>query len=690
MRTIKYISLSLLLLISITGFAQLNRSVAPFAKDAPKFEMAKPIEFTLSNGMQMIVVENHKTPRVSFQIFVDRGPIFEGKKAGITSAVGQMMMAGTKNRTKDQLNEEIDFIGARVNASSNGVSGTSLTKHTEKVLDLMQDVLLNPIFPEEELKLYKKQALSGISAAKASAQSIASNVSSVVMYGKDHPYGEPTTEETIAAITVDDVKTYYKHYLRPNIAYIIVIGDIKAKKAKKLVEKHFAKWEKAEVKKQKFNEVKVPAQNQVAISHKPGSVQSYIYISNTVNLRPDAKDIFAVKMLQSIMGGGSDGRLYKNIREDKGFTYGAYCRFSPDLLVGNFSATAEVRNEVTDSAVVEFLHEFNRIRKEKVSNDELELHKAKFIGTFARGLERPETFASYALNIKRFGLPIDYYVSYLENINKVTADDIQAAAKKYIKPENMWIVTVGDRDMLKKVMKKFSKEKITEYDFYGNAVKNTMKPAPAGVSATSVIKTFLKAVNGDAWKKTQNFTAKGKMQITGMPMTFSMVTQVKKTDKLKINLSMGPQVVSSEIMNGDKGIRIMRGQTSPMSSEDLENSKLRAAMIEELVWSEHGIQPVLKGIMEDDGEEVYVIELTKPKKKTLYYSVKTGLKIKEISTQKGPKGSMLITSKITDYKKVGDVLFPHKMETQMGPQNITITFTETNTDPIEDKEFAIQ
>ncbi len=691
MNTLKYLSLSLLLIVSMSSFAQLDRTKAPLSKEAPKFEMATPSKFTLKNGLKVIVVENHKVPRVSFQIYTDRGPIAEGEKAGLTGAVGTLMMAGTKSRSKDQLNEEIDFIGASVSASSTGVKGSSLTKHTEKILELMQDILMNPIFPQEELDLYKKQSLSGINAAKASAKSISSNVRSTLLYGKNHPYGELETEETIEAITVEDVKQYYTNYLRPNISYLIVVGDIKAKKVKKLANKYFGDWKKAEVKKQKFENPQPAPRNQVAIAHKTGAVQTYLTFSHTIDFKPNSPDVYAVKLLQSIMGGGSDGRLYKNIREDKGYTYGAYCRFAADLLVGDFFAFAEVRNEVSDSASVEFLHEFNRICKEKVTDEELALHKAKFIGSFARALEKPATFASYALNIERYGLPNDYYVKYLENINKVTPEDIQKAAKKYLKPENMWVVAVGDRDVLKKVMPKFSKDKLKEYDFYGKVVEHSFKPVPTGVNVESVISNYLKAINGEAWKEVKDFVAKGEMKMAGMPMSLGMNLTVKRAEKMKVSVTMAGNPMSVQILNGDKGIKQMQGQSMPMSAEEVENAKLQAALVEELEYNKLGIKPVLKGIVQDNGKEYYVVQIAKPSQKTIYYSVESGLKSKEVSNQKTPQGEIAIVNKISDYKKVGDVMFPHKMETQMGPQNITISFKEVSTDKkIEDKVFSLE
>ncbi|MFN3801787.1 M16 family metallopeptidase, partial [Belliella pelovolcani] len=239
-------------LLATVSFAQLDRTKMPVAGPAPEIRFGDAESFTLENGLKVFVIQNKKLPRVTYSLILDRDPILEGEKSGMLSFVGQMMTAGTKNRTKDKFNEEIDFLGASISASSTSISASTLTKHQEKVLELMADVLYNPVFPEEELQKLKVQAKSGLASAKSDPSTISSILTSKLVYGTDHPYGENETEETVDNVTVEDIKNYYDTFFRPNIAYLAIVGDVTLDQAKSLVNRHFAQWQQAEVPKFKY------------------------------------------------------------------------------------------------------------------------------------------------------------------------------------------------------------------------------------------------------------------------------------------------------------------------------------------------------------------------------------------------------------------------------------------------------
>jgi zinc protease len=271
------------LLISGVTFAQkgtkLDRSIKPKAASAPEIKLGTTQSFTLENGLQVFVVENHKLPQVSYSLTLDVDPVLEGDMAGYKSATGELLSTGTKNRTKDQINEQIDFIGASLNTYSEGIYASSLKKHQEKLLDIMSDVLMNAEFKQEELDKIKKQTISGIQSSKDNPDAIATNVTSALLYGKNHPYGEINTEKTVENITLDKCKEYYATYFRPNAAYIAVVGDITLAEAKPLIEKYFSKWQKAEVPVNKYKTPIAPEKTKVAFVHKEGSTQSLINIT---------------------------------------------------------------------------------------------------------------------------------------------------------------------------------------------------------------------------------------------------------------------------------------------------------------------------------------------------------------------------------------------------------------------------
>ncbi|MFN0034406.1 MAG: M16 family metallopeptidase, partial [Saprospiraceae bacterium] len=255
------------------------RKAAPAPGSAPKIQIGKAETFKLDNGLTVIVVENHKLPTVSYQIYVDNDPAQEKEAAGYVDLMGDLLARGTKTRTKEQIDESVDFLGASLSSSANGVSGSCLSKHSDKLLEIMADVLLNPTFPQEELDKLKRQYESGLAAAKDDPDAIAGNVGSVLRYGKDHPYGEIMTEESLAKINLDQIRGHYNTYFKPNISYFVVVGDVTKAQAEKFAKQYFGKWQKGDVPKHKYAVPQAPAKTQVDFVHKPGAVQSAISIT---------------------------------------------------------------------------------------------------------------------------------------------------------------------------------------------------------------------------------------------------------------------------------------------------------------------------------------------------------------------------------------------------------------------------
>lgn len=452
-----YITLLFFTLNSV--FAQVDRSHYPEPGAAPTINIGDAETFTLPNGLKVFVVENHKLPRVTFSLKLDRDPILEGNKAGYTSLVGPLMMGGTKSLNKDQLDEAIDQIGASINVSSTSAVASSLTKHQEALLTLFADVLFNPSFPQEELDKLKKQTISVLAAEKDDPNSIGMVVSNAVLYGKDHPYGENATEITVNAIEVADIANYYKSYFRPNIAYMAIVGDITKNEAEALMKKYFGSWEKAAVPTHKWPKAVVPTENQVVLVDRPASVQSVINITYPVELQFNSPDRIGASLLTYILGGGASSRLFMNLRESKGYTYGAYSSISPDRISGNFAADASVRTEVTDSAAYQFFYELKNITEKTITEEEVAAAKAYLTGSFGRSLENPATIANFALNTEIYDLPKDYYKNYLKNLDAVTTETLNDIAPKYIKPANAYLIIVGNTEAFKDTIGQFGEVK---------------------------------------------------------------------------------------------------------------------------------------------------------------------------------------------------------------------------------------
>lgn len=423
-------------------YAQLDRSIYPVPGPAPEIHIPEAESFTLPNGLKVFVVENHKLPRVNFTLLLDRPPVLEGNKVGMTGLFAEMMMRGTKNRTKEQIDEQLDQIGAKLSTSSSSVRGTALKKYVNQLLDIYADVLLQPKFMEDELDKVKRQALANLKNSEDTPDEIAVKIANVVNYGVGHPYGEFATEETIQQVQTSDLMAYYSSYFKPNIAYLAIVGDISKKEAETLVRKHFAAWKKGKVATQEWSVAKEPSSTSVILVDRPSSVQSVVTVTYPLTLTESDADVIPAKVLNNILGGGSSGRLFQSLREQRGYTYGAYSTISPDRYRASFEASANVRTAVTDSAAILFLEELKNMRK--INPNELASSKAILAGTFARSLENPATIANFALQTEMLKLPKDYYRNYLKNLDAVTVEQLEQLAPKYMRAGNANVVIVGD------------------------------------------------------------------------------------------------------------------------------------------------------------------------------------------------------------------------------------------------------
>ncbi|TXC77026.1 insulinase family protein [Luteibaculum oceani] len=671
--------------LAVSVFAQVDRSKAPAPGPAPKIQIGESETFTLENGLKVILVENHKRPVISYSLTLDYVPFMEGEIAGNASLAGSLLRAGTTSKNKEQIDKSIDFIGANFSTYATGFYASSLTKHTDKLLGIVSDVLLNPTFPKDQLEAEKKKTISGIQAGKEDPNAIMSNVSKALRYGKDHPYGEIETEETVANVSVESCKEFYNTYFRPNIAYLVIVGDITKAEAEKKVKKYFGAWQQAEVPMAVMPEVKGPEGTQVCFVPKTGAVQSVINVTYPVDLKPGAPDAIPSSVMNNILGGGVfSGRLMQNLREDKAYTYGARSSLSTDQYVGSFTAFASVRNEVTDSSVTEFLYELDRLTKEPVSKDDLSLVKNSMNGSFARALESPQTVANFALNIERYKLPKDYYANYLARLSSVSIEEVKQMAQKYIKPNNSLVIVVGNKDVAKSLEKFDADGEVTFYDFYGNEADATeRKPAPEGMTAQNVFDNFvLKFTQSEDMKsalkkikKLKDITTKGTASIQGNEI--KMVTYQKAPNLFSQSIMVQGNVIQKQTFDGKKGVSISFQGRKEMEGDDLKKMEVQALLVPELEYQNLGYKSTLLGVEPVNGEDAYVVEITATvgEPSTHFYSVERGVKLQEIVTAETPNGAVTTVQSFDDFKDVKGYVFAHKMSIS-GPQSLVIEMDE--------------
>lgn len=686
------------LAIALTAGAQtLNRSVRPKPGPAPEIKLGKTESFTLPNGMRVFVVENHKLPTVTFNIQLDVKPQLEGNQAGYRQMMSDLLTSGTKSRSSEKLNEEIDYIGARLSAGDEGMYASCLKKHQTKLLELMADIAMNANLTQAELDKVKKRMLSGLEASENEPDDMLNNVSAVVNFSKSHPYGEVPTVATVNAVTLASVQNYYNTYYRPNVAYMAIVGDITMAEIKPLIEKYFGAWQKANVPVAQYPSVPPAKGSMVGFVPREGAVQSVINVTYPVVLEPGTPEVVKAKVVNSILGGGSNGRLFLNLREKHGWTYGSYSSISQDDIIGSFTAYAKCRNAVTDSSINEMLTEMKRLQTELVGAEELQNHIVNMSGAFAIGLENPQTVAQYAINIERYKMPADYYQNYLKNLAAVTAQDVQGMAKKYITPQNANIVVVGSKaDVAKGLVKYASNNTITYYDNYGNVITpSETVTAPAGTTAETVMKKYIAAIGGEqVIMKIKDIKTVSKGTISMGPQSLEItITEMKKAPgSMKSLVEGGGMTLQKEVFNGSKGYS--EGMGAPKTEMDANDiaEKLESADIQaDLHPEKYGIKRTLRGMEKLDGNDVYVLDVVNGKgdKTVEYYDVKSGLLVRSAETQESPQGAVTIITDYSDYRAVeGGYKVPYVIKQSAGPQVITATVQSVEINKnIPDTEF---
>ncbi|WP_196891007.1 M16 family metallopeptidase [Aureivirga marina] len=689
----RLLSIITLFLVTINMTAQ-DRNIQPKPGPAPTIKLEEPKEFKLKNGLKVLVVENHKLPRVSVSLSIDNGPLFEGDKAGESSLLSSLLGSGSENTSKDKFNEEVDYLGARVNFSSTGASMSSLSKYFPEVLALMADQALYPKFSQEEFDKQKEQLIEGLKSDAKSASAIAGKVRRAISYGKNHAYGEFTTEETLNNVTLADVEKLYTTYYKPNNAYIVVIGDVKYKDVKKLIKKNFKSWKKGEVPTTTLPKVPSVAKTEIDFINLPNASQSEVSVINTVNLKVSDPDYFAVLLANKILGGGGEARLFLNLREAHGFTYGAYSRIGSDRDAESlFSASASVRNSVTDSAVVEFMKEIKKIRTEKVSAKELKNAKAAYTGNFVLALERPSTVARYALNIITNDLPEDFYETYLQKINAVTVEDIQKAAQKYFNYDNTRIVIVGKAlDVLAGLEK--LPYPIKYYDTYANPSEKpelTM-PIPAGVTAESVLDNYINAIGGkEKLTAVKTLSQTGVMKMDGMPYDINVVKKNAYPNKEYMEMSIaGMGTVMKSAFNGEKGYAEQQGMRRDMTADQVEKAKKEHKIFPTMYLIEKGNKIALESIIPLNGSKAYKMVVTDSEGKTsdMFFDVTSGLLVQTTATEEAMGQKVTSTVTFSDYVEVNGVKVPSKLRIEAGPQKMNFEFSETKVnEELTDKDF---
>ena len=666
----KFYTILAFLFVTVSITAQIDRSQQPKPGPAPKISLEKPTEYELKNGLKILIVENHKLPRVSYNLTIDRDPIIEGDKAGVTSLLGSMLGNGTTNISKDDFNEEVDFLGARLSFGFSGGFASSLTKYSDRILQLLADAAMNPLLTSEEFGKEKDKLLEGLKSQAKSVDAVAGRVGGALSYGAEHPYGEFVTEETVNSVSFDDIQSYFTKYFGPNDAYLVVIGDVNTKEVYKRIKKYFGKWKKA-------SDISsfVPEANQnvealeINFVDMPNAVQSNISITSNVKLKMSDPDYHAVLIANKIFGGGFNSYLNMNLREANGWTYGARSSVGTDKYISRFSAGAAVRNAVTDSAIVETIKEIKRFQSEPVEASALANAKAKYVGDFVLALERPSTIAQYAISTKINELPEDFYATYLEKINAVSIEDVQRVANKYFTADNARFIVVGKGSEVVANLEKLGIP-INYFDNYANPVDKPefSKPIPEGVTASSVMASYIEAIGGNAAvESVQTMLFNAEVTIEGAPFKPTAVIKSMAPNKSSMEMSIaGMGTIMKQKFDGTTGYAEQQGMKQPMSEEDVAEQASQKGLFPEAHYTADEIE--LMSLSDLDGTDVYKIKVKGVSESFRYYDANSGLLLREEATEEAQGQSITTITVHSDYRAVDGVMIPFGRKITAGPQ----------------------
>lgn len=434
---------------------------APVNPETLRVQLPKPQETVLSNGLRVSLLEDHKLPTFSMQLWFNGGGLADPpEKRGLAMVTSSLLREGTKQRSSREIAEQLATLGASLSANAGPSSGESsvsvsgLSDYADATLALAADVIRNPTFPASELDKYRARFLSQLQIQRANPGFQAQEQFMRAIYG-EHPGGLVVpSEAVIKQLTSADLAAFHAARYRPNNAFLIAHGDITLQELTAKLERHFGDWAKAETDKVALSLPKAPEKSRVLLVDRPGSVQTSLWIG-AMGIERNSDDYFAVLVMNHILGGGPASRLFMNLREDKGYTYGVYSSFTGTTFPGVVVASTDVRTAVTEGAMHELRLELQRIADEPVSAQELTNARRALIGRFALSLDAPAALMGNLATQKIYRLPADYWDTYPQRVEAVTPADIQRVAKKYYDAARLQIVAVGDAKELGKVLEKY-------------------------------------------------------------------------------------------------------------------------------------------------------------------------------------------------------------------------------------------
>ena len=678
-----------MLVLSSSLIGQIDRSM-PEPGPAPEIEFKEPFTTKLSNNLTLMVVVNDKLPTASATLIIDNPPILEGDKSGVKDLVTSNMGKGNKFQSKDEFIEEKDFMGSFISYNSSGGSISSLSRYFERTMTMFAQGALYPVFSDEEFEKEKTKLTEALKIDEKNAASIARRVENIVAFKQGHPRSEYTTEASVSSIGITDIENFYKNYFKPNNAYLVVIGDVNLEETISLSKELFENWEYSTELENMFGEGSVndfvdpdvSAKTTIHIVDVPNSTNVEISFQNVIDRKTSDTDYFSGTVANRVLGAGPESRLFTVIREEKGYAYGAYSGLpTSSKSKTKFVGRTTVRSEVADSAIVEMHNQLKIMRDSPITDEELSNVKSGYFGEFAMSIENPITIANQALSIRSENLPEDFYKTFLSNLNKVSKDDVIESSKKFFLIDNAQIVVTGKIneiiDNLENIYLDDDKIDVVYHDEFGNITEKPDYSVDENVSVESIVTNYIDLIGGkDKLEKVESIEIKGNanLNMQGQSFVLEFYSLKNNQNQSLSTVTAGGMVVQKSVFNKYQGYNEVNGQRMPLTDSELEQAIINSALFSELNYDFSAIE--LIGTSNVDDQKVYEIKITD--NKTEYYSIESGLKLKEVETTEVEGNIISVETTIKEYEEVDGIMIPSEInQITPGlpiPGGITINF----------------
>lgn len=656
----------------------------PEPLESKKFEFPSYKEATLDNGLRVFVIEDHEQPMLSFNILMPGGDALEAKKdaAGFTAA---LIMKGTKTKSALDISKILDGLGANLSVSNSteftSVSGSSINKHKEVLFNMLIDIMTNPTFPKEELDKIKVQAKAGIKSEKGDPGSLASNMAKKALFGLDHPYASVSTETTVDAITIEDIKKYYKDFYLPNSSSMVIVGDFKTDDIIKELNSKLAAWKKGDLVKLDIPAPK-PMPKGIYFIERKGSVQSAVRYANMTVPFNDA-DYMNINVASHVINSSFAGRMFKIIREKHSYTYSPTGGHSSNRFYNYSIFGSDVRNNVTDSTIISINNEILAdLYKNGPTEEEMKTIKQFRIGQFYLNFESSGFLGSLIQSYDFKGVPIRMIKEYPNQYDKVSAMDVQKAVSKYLNPAEGYIIVVGDPSV-KEQLEKFGTVFTYDTDYMPATGLTSVS-----IDAEDLLENYTEALGGeDQIKDFDVIQGIGNMNMSSGGQNLPGKTEVIFTKAGKMYRLVDLNVYKSEeLYNGTDGWEIENKATMKKEGESLKAMKFDADPFKYANATKHGFKLKVKG---KKGNQI-VAEMNEGDKliETLYFNSENYLLEKVELLQETPRGTLLVVNSYSNYKDIDGMKLPTvtKTETPMFSMETTYEY-KVNAMTFPDSKF---